>query len=235
MIFRLPKNLIDYQSLAAYTFGNDCVEDRIGLKAYETCYLLDIYFHNEEGGDWLDEGDFDINDLASLRDDILQGDYRALYLVWMRFAQGLPNEDEEEEEFVSPAPPPIPGRTFKLSGVLIALIEFFEIDQDLVAAVQAAGTLADDNSEPDILAGIKKLPENESVEWLSRLAKNEPHLSLAFKRRLLETLPRKAHAQTTGPSVKEINAMSDAKAAERRQREAEEAGKAHIQMMEELV
>jgi hypothetical protein len=71
-----------------------------------------------------------------LRSDLLRGDLRCLYLGWLRCAQdGGPGEVKPE--------PPVPAGLKELSGPLYALIEFLEIDRDLVEiAAQASKPLA---------------------------------------------------------------------------------------------
>ena len=44
--------------------------------------ILDISYPDEDGGHWF-EGEARLSALAPLRDDILAGDYRTLYLAWL--------------------------------------------------------------------------------------------------------------------------------------------------------
>ena len=186
LIFRLPKNLVDAEELSAYTFEMEYSEDSISLQECKSCYLLDINFHNDEGGTWLDEGDYDLDDFSPLREDILQGDYRALYLIWLQFAQNATayQEEEDEDETVL-VPPPAPVNLSKLTATLNAVIDFFEIDQDIVTAAKKASK----SIEPpdlDYRKLISQLSESEREEWLLRLANGEPRLELEFRRRLLK-------------------------------------------------
>ncbi len=100
LIFRLPKDLVDSEALSAYTFEDEASMDTISLKECTSCYLLDIHFSNEEDGAWLSEDDYNLDNLAPLRDNIIEGDYRALYLVWRQFAQYATAEEDEEEETI---------------------------------------------------------------------------------------------------------------------------------------
>ncbi len=132
LMFRLPKNLIDKELLTAYTFETNFSGDYIALRECKSCYLLDIYFSNEEGGGWLGEDEYDLNALIPLRKQILNEDYRALYLVWLQFAaNAAPYREEEEDEL--PELPPVPAKLPKLTGALKAMIGFFEIEADNLA------------------------------------------------------------------------------------------------------
>ena len=93
--------------------------------------------------------------LMPLRSDLLRGDLRCLYLGWLRCVQdgGL---DEDKLE------PPVPAGLKELSGPLHALIEFLEIDEDLVeVAARASKPLAAGPSRRELSAWIKGLPEKD--------------------------------------------------------------------------
>ncbi|MBK9018394.1 MAG: hypothetical protein IPM82_32540 [Saprospiraceae bacterium] len=86
LMFRLPTKLVDEKALKPYLYGEEyyCHIDLLKRGEY---LLLDIQFDEEEGGGWMEEDDYDLGDLTPLRDDILNSDYRALYLAWVSFAQ----------------------------------------------------------------------------------------------------------------------------------------------------
>ena len=72
--------------------------------------------------------------LAPLRDDILAGDYRTLYLAWLLAAAA--NDIDEELE------PPVPPGLKELSAPLAEFVRFFQLDPFLVqAAAQASEPL----------------------------------------------------------------------------------------------
>ena len=98
--------------------------------------------------------------LMPLRSELHRGDLRCLYLGWLRGAQdgGL---DEDEME------PPVPAGLQELSGSLDALIEFLEIDEDLVeVAAQASKPLAARPSRRELSAWIRGLAEKDKNELL---------------------------------------------------------------------
>jgi len=183
LIFRLPKNQINVEELSAYIFEDETSMDTIKLKKCKSCYLLDIHFSNEEGGAWLSEDDYSLGDLVPLRDCIIEGDYRALYLVWRQFAQFATAEEDEEEDMMEHVPPPVPANLSKLNAPLKAFIEFFEIGEDIVSTAKASSIVQE---TPDFDYGtlLDRLPDTERNGWLLRLANGEPRLELTFKKRL---------------------------------------------------
>lgn len=239
LLFRLPKPLANAKVLAAYAFDGEWSDDYIRLTERDTCYLLDLYFRNEEGGTWLEEDSYDLDDLTPLREDILAGDYRALYLLWMRFALGYrlhPDEEEadmQDEDMPDRVPPSVPANLSRLTPALQAFIDFFEIDPDLVAAAQAISPNTK-TAKPDYPGLISQLPEAEQTDWLLRLANGESRLDKAFQKYLQELAPAKKPASKDSPSLLEMKALIHAKEKERQAQEAEAARLAHIEKMKQL-
>lgn len=233
LIFRLPKNLVDPEALSAYLFEDEASMDTITLKECTSCYLLGIHFSNEEGGTWLSEDDYTLDDLVPLRDNIIEGDYRALYLVWLQFAQYATHEEDEEEDITEHVPPPVPPNLSKLNAPLKAFIEFFEIDEDMVAAVEAASPVQE-TAALDHETLIAQLPEKERNEWLLRLANGEPRLEITFKKHLRQLIPSKKTTPSASPSLADINTLIRTKTNERLERESEAARLVHIQKMDQL-
>ena len=59
----------------------------------------------------------------------MEGDYRALYLVWRQFAQFATADEKEEAEIMEHVPPPVPPNLSKLNAALKAFIEFFDVGE----------------------------------------------------------------------------------------------------------
>ncbi len=93
-------------------------------------------FCDEEGAEWLDR-------LIPLRDELLGGDTRPLYLGWLaRVCAGeLGDEDVE---------PPLPAGLASLTLAQQALVEYLQLDLDWLAAIaQASPALQDPCSEDE--------------------------------------------------------------------------------------
>src|SRR5690606_11076987 len=139
LAFRLPHNALDPDELKAYL-----AFDEVSLESSAEHTILNIYFSLEDGtGEWI-EGEGLIDSLVPLRDDLLRGDLRALYLVWLQAAIEYEaslydeREIEGEEEFDDLLEPPLPPGLQQLIRPVRALIEFLEIDPDLVTAAAQA-------------------------------------------------------------------------------------------------
>ena len=100
LAFRFPKGLLDPKQIEPYLW-----EYGIELRPAGDYLILDISLDEEEGTDWV-EGEGWLSSLSRLRDDILEGDYRALYLAWLRAAK-LQDADDDEPE--PPVPPGLTG------------------------------------------------------------------------------------------------------------------------------
>lgn len=105
-------------------------------------------FAIEDGRGWMGR-------LAPLRDELLRGDLRSLYLGWLAGVTSGEVDDDALE-------PEIPPGMSQLSAAQQALVEFLEIDPDLLAAAAAGSREAEEWIDDD------------SVEtWVAGLSKNE--------------------------------------------------------------
>lgn len=156
LAFRLPRALVDAKALSAY-----CYQDLISTSVTKNHIVLDICFHDEEGGGWV-EGEGWLSSLALLRRDILLGDHRALSLAWLK-AISIGAELEEDED---PVEPPLPAGLKKLSAPLKSLVDFFEIDDDLIAVAAETSVANKEAVAFDIEKQIAKLSEPERRAFL---------------------------------------------------------------------
>src|SRR6266446_5209909 len=150
---RLPQESVDYKLLKAMVPGET-------VRVRRTARFVIVEFGSESEWDGKDDGTAWMASLMPLRSDLLRGDLRCLYLGWLRCAQdrGL---DEDKLE------PPVPAGLGELSGPLHALIEFLEIDEDLVeVAAQASKPLTAGPSRRELSAWIRDLPEKDKDELL---------------------------------------------------------------------
>ncbi|MBE0688846.1 MAG: hypothetical protein IH587_01835 [Anaerolineae bacterium] len=132
------------------------------------------------------------------------------------------DDGSDEELFEAP----VPSNLSVLTHPLSSLIEFYELDQDLVAAA-VQDSPRQEASAPDLAAHIDKLPAEEQRALLVRLLNGEQHLDLELRRRLLELAPPASGTESSisRRSIKALMAMADEMKRERKakQREAREA------------
>ena len=137
-MIRLPKHAIDKTVLQAFT-------DNGGLHAaakkgywvirwdLEESENFDR-FGEEDGSEWMSQ-------LVPIREELLQGDYRSLYIGWLAHAR-WDIEDGVEDAF---EPMALPGLG-ELTAAQKALAEFIEVDQDILTGA-AIGLPARDHTK----------------------------------------------------------------------------------------
>ena len=121
LLFRFPRELIDSKNLDPY-----CVPDIISLSTHNQYIILDIRLDNEEGDSWIEE-EGTLSRLLPIRNDLLNGDYRSLYLAWIASI----NQNEINDAQIEP---PVPANLKQLSSSLKHFIAFLQIDYDLIEA-----------------------------------------------------------------------------------------------------
>jgi hypothetical protein len=248
LIFRFPKKMVDYKALAAFDIdASDATgyETGIAISSRGEYALLEFQFCEDEYLGWIDEADDTLSGLLSLREDILQGDYRSLFIFWLNMANLLSgdtleeddfDEDEDDDERSPLTVPPIPPNLKKSSPALRAFINLYELDEDLIAAAATFSTEPPKLAPFDLQTALKQLSEKEKNEWLSRLFEGEIRLDKMFKKHL-ESLQPKTKAEQVSPktvSFSDIIALLGGKQAERLENEAIDKANAHIKKMNEL-
>ncbi|QEH38400.1 hypothetical protein OJF2_70010 [Aquisphaera giovannonii] len=221
--FRIPKGLFDLD--AAEVYGFDEGEFYLSISEGEEHAAID-FLSQEEGGDWEEGGERWMSSLLPIRDDLMRGDLRALYIGWLAsISYRGPEEDEAEDELE----PPVPPGLAKLTGPLKTLAEFLRIDGDLieVAAAGSTGEAVTPPSRADMARWIRSLPIAEKDDYLAQLlaGDGEMRIRAELARRFREaTAPRskKGHAPKTGRrTVRELLVARDALASEKARKKAE--------------
>ena len=175
LVFRFPARLLDASAVEAY-----CLDDYISLERMGEYYILDIELNDEDGRDWIEPGG-ELSGLLPLRNAILQGDYRSLYLARLH-GTSLQYEGEPDEELVEP---PLPPGLDSLDTALHNFVEFFGIDEYLVEAAAKGGASLPQSPTPEQLGkAIDQLPRAECNDFLLRLLQGEPLVQVDLQRRL---------------------------------------------------
>ncbi|MGK7875396.1 MAG: hypothetical protein AB4426_19475 [Xenococcaceae cyanobacterium] len=221
LMFRFPKPLIDFESIQKY-----CVEDCITLSEIGNYLILDILFDNEEGFGWI-EGEGYLESLIGLRDEILQQDYRALYLAWLK---AITWQDVDEEEYE----PPVPSGLRKLSRPLRGFVEIFEVDEYLLKVAAISSGTQTSISDEILLQAITKLSGSEGNTFLLRLAKGESNLSVELNKRLSEIIAIPQPESQRRRTIKQLLSESEKERKQEKIRQQQEAEAQHIKELEAL-
>ena len=207
LIMRLPKRLMERERLDVFLLDVDWV------KVWEAGehLIVDMCRDEIEEGysDW-DDGSGWLDTLAPLRSDVLSGDLRLFYLLWLgALEDGLLEADETE---------PLAGLG-PLTGALEAAADFFRIDRDLVDAAAERS----DGSDPAALDGVMQatvagLSDAAKTDLLMRVAGGDPHVGAALR--------QSARIGGTGSgatprTVEELTARAEALRCARERAEAE--------------
>jgi hypothetical protein len=134
-ILRFPAGRIDTRLWRPYVTeqrGSGPPSRSVSMATRGEAVLLTLYSPEGEGDEFDDEG-FDEGGLAVplalVRADLLAGDLRALYLLWLSAVQC----GERRSTAAEPARPPGRERVSRMPGVLASLAEFVGLDDDLLA------------------------------------------------------------------------------------------------------
>lgn len=185
LMFRLPKKLVDVDLFEPYL-----IEDRIILEKRGDYFVLHIEVNDDaDYFEWIESENI-LGQLAPLRDQLLQGDTRMLYLAWLKVISMDGEEWEDEPE------PPVPAGLKKLNASLQAFAEFFEIDPHLISAAAEFSKSADSSTEVDFESAIAKLTRKESAAHLLQIAQGEPGAVLSLKKRLMKLGGQKSPARS---------------------------------------
>ncbi|MHC5056956.1 MAG: hypothetical protein ACYTKD_19930, partial [Planctomycetota bacterium] len=197
-----------------------CSGESASLEAKGEHVLL--YFLSQQEPEGWEEGEGWLSSLIPLRDDILAGDLRSLYLGWLLCVQAGDLEGDDTE-------PPVPPGLGDLSGSLKGLADFLRIDTDLVdvAAERSPGRGQVGPTRKELAAWISALPDSEKDALLLQVAADDArHL----RRELLHRF-REANKDTErsgaedrdaqGRSVAQLLAAAEARAEEKRRCQAE--------------
>jgi hypothetical protein len=199
LIIRLPKGLVNPEIFAPYI-----VKRLVDIKKTKKSILLNIHIYQEGYARWLAEETYAAS-LLPLREELLRGDLRLLYLAWLAAGFG---EDAVApmEELVEP---PVPANLQKLSPALQAFADLFELDGDLIAAAAMESPGAQVQEEP-IAEWIAALPETDRNAYLLRVAQGETHVGAELMQRLRQkTTTSKAKLKSPGRTLAQLCAIAD--------------------------
>jgi hypothetical protein len=184
--------------------------------------ILDIHFGEMEGPDtWVE---YTLAPLMPLRDELMDGDLRSLYIVWLAALREMGSYDEEEAGDEVGAPP-IPAGLASLTDAHETLIELLQVPEELVAAAARHSALARTPAHDDFAEWLERLPDDRRASYLLRLAHTEPELRRKLVTELRALQPDTGAPQSMGERVTYASLLSVSRAikvqieAERRERE----------------
>lgn len=180
---RLPKRLVD---VAALQKAMARLEHLASVKLTDEHVILDLSWTDEEPEyEWIDEESV-LPALAPLRTELLDGDFRLAYLVWLKalelstVADSLEVDEDEEVYGVSVGliepddPEPMAG-IGPVTQQLGEFSAFFQIDPDLIAAAAERCPVINQDVSPDaVRTAIARVPDDVRTDVLTRLHAGDP-------------------------------------------------------------
>ncbi|MEM8897843.1 MAG: hypothetical protein AAGC85_07050 [Bacteroidota bacterium] len=196
LLMKFPANMVPFKTLQRYDIdASDFSSQEIRVFKKDNWVFINLEINIEEG-EWI-EGEGLLDTLLPLREQILFGDYRVLYLAWKyleakkRTSENYEDEDYEEEDYedeelLSIISPPIPSNLGKTNSALQYFISFWEIDADLVDSTVAESPTEDPIPEGELILLIKDLSDEQKDQLLTSLLRDRLRAQLDLKNRLKE-------------------------------------------------
>ena len=210
---RLPRDMFGKAELKP--FG---VKQSLTIDASEDHWILDWSLDGSDNYDRFaeDDGRGWMGRLVPLRDELIRGDQRSLYLGWLAGAA----KGEVPETTLEPT---VPAGLSQLSAAQNALAEFLEIDADIIAAAAIGSADASDRPE-SVDAWLQSLSPDELRSMLKSIVRADrpnPQREVASRYRAWH----RQHAPQTAPearrrSVAELRSLAVPAGEERRRRDA---------------
>jgi len=231
MAFRFPHGILPVDLIDGYD-----LDDFVTFTRYRDFDILDIEFGEMEAPDeWID---YELGSLIALRDELMEGDLRALYIVWLagqQMIEGYNEEEDDEEEDYEISVPPVPPVFGTLTAAQQVLAELLRVPHELLVATAQHSKAVVSSTGDDFTGWVNLLPPDRQNDYLVRLAYNEPGLSRLLVRELRELGQDKTRVTPpTGEHVTYSRLLAESKEIrarlEREKREQEQlARQRHLQ------
>ena len=245
-MLRLPRGTFDIEAARAY-----CDDETLSITVGKESVVLDFLLRDESGDSWSDEdeGVSWMPSLVPLRDELMRGDHRALYLGWLA---SLPKHGWDVEPDDGLREPPVPPGLAKLTGPQKALAEFLAVEDALidVAAQRSEGEPPAAPSRAEMTRWLAGIPAVERESYLLRFLAEEGDVPLRaemLRRIREETSPRgsrpppKTERRMASTLLADRDALIDAKnrekvehAAKEKARRAKEQAEARSKQLDDL-
>lgn len=211
---RLPRDIFGKAELKP--FG---VKQSLTIDASEDHWILDWSLEDSENYDRFaeDDGRGWMGRLQPLRDELIRGDQRSLYLGWLAGAA----KGEVPETTLEP---PVPAGLSQLSAAQDALAAFLEIDADMIAAAAMGSADSSDRPTESVDVWLHSLSPDELRSMLKSIVQADrpnPQREVASRYRAWY----RQHAPEAAPearrrSVAELRSLAVPAGEERRRRDA---------------
>ena len=206
LALRFPHGILPADLIDGYDF-----DEFVTLTRHQDYDILDIHFGEMEGPDQWTE--YELGSLLPIREELMEGDTRSLYIAWLAVQQMIGDYDEEEDEDDEANVPAVPPAFGTLTEAQQALAELLQVPQELLVTAARHSSSAAPSTNDDFTAWVKLLPPDRRDDYLVRLAQNETGLSRLLVRELRELGQDKTRAMpSTAEHVPYTTLLSESKA-----------------------
>jgi len=183
LMLRLPRAVVDVKQARQY-----CAGEALSVSTTRSHVIFDFHAESEDA-DW-GQIEASLEEMTPIREELIRGDLRALYLGWLAAAQSEPMEEDTIE-------PPLPPGLGRLSESLKALAGFLYVEQELlaVAAAPDTGKPAARPRPGELAKWIRGLKAAEKDALLLSVAQGK---GTSVEQRLVSRF-QQAHAKTHRP------------------------------------
>lgn len=193
LALRLPRTVFRERDLQR--FETECA---LTIDGSDTHWIVNWVLNESEDYErfGMEDGQGWMGRLMPLRDELLRGDLRSLYLGWLASVTA----GEVDDDAIEPGMPP--GLS-QLSAAQMALVEFLEIDPDLLAAAATGSpAVAESNDDDSIDAWLAGLSGNDMRKTLALLLRGRSQeAERQIKSRFLAW--QKENAQDSAPAPRQ--------------------------------
>ena len=208
LMFRFPVGLVSHDAIEPY-----CVSDRIAFETVNRFDVLDMDLSEEEGGDWI-EGEGSLSGLLALRNAIIQGDNRALYLAWLKALSVHDDGYQPRTRKSGELKPPVPAGLKQLTPALKLFVEQFDVPACLVEAAAEHSAEWTEPEETDFRPLVAQLTREVCDGFLCRLVQGDTAAGTELKRKLLSLVPHPLIAPGERCSFDELQQRAEVIAAD---------------------
>ncbi len=187
LMIRLPTRMVNRDLLDTFLGEVDCA----GLEVAGENLILDVMLDEVKADDEdLEDGSGWLAALTPLRAEVLAGDLRLFYLLWLTAVEADRLEADELE--------PLPG-IGPTTAAQEAFAAFFGIDHDLVraAAERPAAVIPSASASAHVGKILSAMADSEKTEILARLYDGDAHIALELRARVRDRMA----VETDAPPV----------------------------------
>lgn len=226
LMIRFPNKLIDPAVFSPY-----CTSRCINIEITEKSVILNINLCTEDYYTWIEDDAEWLTDLVGLRSEILQGDFRVLYLTWLK-SGFVEDSDDNLQDIIEP---PVPPGLNNLSPALQSFVDFFMIDSDLIAAAAEVSPTATQINEP-IADWIAMLSDSERNDYLLRVVQGDSLVAVDLMQHLHNQFGNKDSLPVSDSrrSLADLVAIAEQKEQKRLRSEKLEAELSRRQYLEKI-